>query len=145
MLISIQQLPDSAPQKCSNVLPKHVHLTKQRWGWDWNWDWIYSSSIHTPLWYRTDYSTSGCQSTNPSIHKMHALPTAIATLEVFSPYKHILWLLLPYITRFHLKLHKATPVIRHFWLLQGCNSSKNKSTQQSTDIRQLCYALRHFF
>ena len=60
----------TAPQKY-NVLPRHVHLTQQRW--DWDWDWIYSSSIHTPLWYRTDYSTSGCQSTNPSIHKMHAL------------------------------------------------------------------------
>ena len=101
----------SLSEQGHNVLPRHVHLTQQRW--DWDWDWIYSSSIHTPLWYRTDYSTSGCQSTNPSIHKMHALLSTIATLEVFSSYKHILRLLLPYITRFHLNLHKATPVIRH--------------------------------
>jgi len=45
-------------------------------------------------------------------YRMHDLVSTIATLQVFSSYKHILGLLLPYITRFHLNLHKATHVIR---------------------------------
>jgi hypothetical protein len=26
-------------QKYNVLLPRQVHLTKQRWDWDWNWNW----------------------------------------------------------------------------------------------------------